>query len=173
MPVAGNLGTMSISELLQWIAQGRKTGTLQVTTGDGNAQIAFDAGAIVFSASSRLENALGRLLIKKGVLTEEAHDRALELRAKSGIALGKVLHDLNLVREDEILQMMKLKAEDEIYGIFLCQDGEFRFIEQLPELELLPLRIDVTKAVLKVSQRLDEGEDFDFDSSGTHHKISH
>ncbi|HVT03914.1 MAG TPA: hypothetical protein VHL58_11140 [Thermoanaerobaculia bacterium] len=68
----------------------------------------------------------------------------------------------------DLLKMMKVKAEESIFGIFLCEDGDFRFVDQeLPELDFLPLAVDINKAVLKVTQRLDEGEKFDPDASGS------
>jgi hypothetical protein len=168
MAIAGSLKTMSVPELLQWIAQGRKTGTLEVTSADGNALIAFEGGALIFSATNRVENTLGRWLIKSGVITPEKHEEARRLRAGSNIGIAKILTELHLVQEDVLLQVMKRKMEEEIYGIFLAEDGDFIFVDdRLPELDLLPLRIDVNKTVLKISQRLDERENFDFDSSGT------
>jgi hypothetical protein len=168
MAVQGSLATMSVPEVLQWIAQGRKTGTLFLSTTKGDLQIAFDGGLLIFSSSPDPEQTLGRLLIRKGVITEAAHEQALQIRRDHSIAVAKVLTELNLVPEREILHHLRMKAEDEIYSIFLCEEGEFRFEpRELPTLELLPLRLDVTKAVVKVCQRLDEGEEFDFDSSWT------
>lgn len=169
MSVHGSLATMSVPEILQWIAQGRKTGTLHVTSPKGDLKIAFEEGLLTFSTSPNPDQTLGQLLIRKGVINEETHEKARRIRDECSIAVAKVLMELNVVPENELLHHLRLKAEDEIYSIFLCDQGEFRFVpSELPELDLLPMKIDVTKAVVKICQRLDEGDDkFDFDSSWT------
>lgn len=168
MAVHGRLDTMSVPELLQWIALGRKTGTLVLKTPRGSAQLAFDSGTLIFSTSPDPEQTLGQLLIKRGLVSEETHERARKIRNEHSIAVAKVLTDLNVLPQAELERVLKLKAEDEIFSIFLCEEGEFTFEpKDLPALELLPLRVDVTKTMIKVSQRLDEGENYDFDASWT------
>ena len=169
MTIRGSLKTMSVPELLQWISQGRKSGLLEIHAREGEARIAFEGGELIYSSSDSLDNTLGRWLIRNGYVDEEKYQEARRLRGESNIGVAKILTDLNYVREQDVIQTMRRKVEEEIYGIFLAENGEFVFLdEELPELELLPIRIDITKTVLRITQRLDEKEDYDFDSSGTH-----
>jgi len=56
MPMQGDLKTMSVAELLMWISQFQKTGTLEIRTSTWNETMAFDSGALVFS-SPRIRSA--------------------------------------------------------------------------------------------------------------------
>jgi hypothetical protein len=167
MAVHGDLSTMPVGELLMWISNFRKTGTLIVRTLDHDEKIAFDQGFLIFSSSSDLKRTFGRLLVQRGLLSEENHDQARKIREEEQIALAKVLKELNFLPEDEILRLLRKKAEAEIFDLFKSDQGEFTFRDEpMPELDLLPLRVDVSKALLHVTQQLDEGEEFDFDESG-------
>jgi len=42
MPIQGNLKTMPVAELLMWISQFQKTGTLEIRTSTWNETMAFD-----------------------------------------------------------------------------------------------------------------------------------
>lgn len=172
MPIQGNLETMPMAELLMWISQFQKTGTLEIRTSQWNETMAFDSGALVFSSSSNPERTLGRLLIKYGIVTEEGHRRARELRKTKSVAVAKALVELEILTEPQLVRFLRKKAEKELYDLFDSEDGEFTFTERdLPTLDLLPMRIDVSKMLLRVTQHKDEKGEYDFDATGIHLEI--
>src|SRR5712691_40260 len=172
MPLQGSLKTMPVAELLMWISQFQKTGTLEIRTAQSTEKMAFDSGALVFSSSSNPERTLGRLLIKYGVVSEENHKRARELRKTKSVAVAKALVELEIVTEQQLVRFLRKKAEGELYDIFDSQEGEFTFTESdLPALDLLPMRVDVSKMLLRVTQHKDEKGEYDFDATGIHLEI--
>lgn len=169
MKVWGSLRAMPLSEALMWIGQCRKTGTIEIRTRDLQERIAFHEGSLIYSSSSDLQGTFGRLLIRKGVLTEAQHAQARRIRDEQQIAVAKVLRDMHVLSEDKILRFLRKKAESELFQLFRIEDGEFEFVAgSLPTLDLLPLRVDVAEALLHVTQQIDERSHFDFDSSGIH-----
>jgi hypothetical protein len=169
MAMQGNLRTMPVPELLMWISQYRKTGTLEVRTKLSTERLAFEDGTLTYSSSSDQKKTLGRLLIEKGMLTEEMHETARGLRSKN-IAVAKALIELEMLSEEDILRFLRKKAERELFDLFECIDGEFRFDElEMPQMQLLPLRVDVSGLLLRLTQRMDEKGSYDFDDvSGLH-----
>jgi hypothetical protein len=168
----GDLKTMPVAELLMWISQFQKTGTLEIRTPSSTETMAFDNGALVFSSSSNPERTLGKLLIKYGVVTEENHKRARELRKTKSIAVAKALLELDIVTEAQLVRFMRKKAERELYDLFDLTEGEFTFTERdMPTIDLLPLRVDVSKMLLRVTQDKDEKGEYDFDSTGVRLEI--
>jgi hypothetical protein len=167
MPIQGDLRAMSVTELLMWISQFQKTGTLEIRTCEWTETMAFESGSLVFSSSSNPERTLGKLLIKYGIVTEENHKRARELRKTKSIAVAKALLELDIVTEAQLIRFLRKKAERELYDIFDIQDGQFTFVEtDMPSLDLLPLRVDVAKMLLRVTQDKDEKGEYDFDATG-------
>ena len=158
---------MSVPELLMWISQFQKTGTLEISTGNWTETMAFENGLLIFSSSSNPERTLGRLLIKYGVVSEESHTRARELRNTKSIAVAKALLELEIVTEQQLIRFLRKKAEKELFDLFDLQDGKFTFTERdMPSLDLLPLRVDVAKMLLRITQDKDEKGEYDFDATG-------
>ena len=91
MSITGNLKTMELAELLQWLSQGRKTGTLYVDNGKVEKRIFFKDGTIVSSAASDPKEYLGHFLVSKGVISEDDLASAMRLQAEQGRLLGEIL----------------------------------------------------------------------------------
>ncbi|MEO8218338.1 MAG: DUF4388 domain-containing protein [Acidobacteriota bacterium] len=156
MSIYGYLGTMPVGELLQWVAFTKKTGTVQVSTDAGRQSIAFSKGELVYTASSEPSLSLGRMLLDAGLISEQAHTEARYFREKYCIGIGKSLLDMNQIRREDLLNCMEKKAERQLHDLLSCDDGFFQFDPGLPPLEFFPLHADVTHAVLRITQRMDE-----------------
>ena len=63
MSITGNLKTMELAELLQWLSQGRKSGTLHINNSKVEKKIFFEEGTIVSSAASDPKEYLGHFLV--------------------------------------------------------------------------------------------------------------
>ncbi|HEX9160415.1 MAG TPA: DUF4388 domain-containing protein [Thermoanaerobaculia bacterium] len=174
MPIQGTLTAMPVPEVLMWISQYQKTGTLEVRTSKGKATMAFEKGALIFSSSSDPASTLGRLLIRYGVVSEEMHKQARHLRKTKSMAVAKALLELQILTEEELVRFLRKKAEKELFDLFESTEGEFTFTEaDLPALDLLPMRVDVARMLLRVSQDMDEKGEYDFDATGVHLDIPH
>src|SRR5204863_8908001 len=75
----------------------------------------------------------------------------------SGILLGKILVMIDVISEEDLQRLMRRKAEEEIYDIFLWTDGDFYFVDdELPQMEMIPLQVDVTGIIMEGTRRVDE-----------------
>ncbi|HEV8659915.1 MAG TPA: DUF4388 domain-containing protein [Thermoanaerobaculia bacterium] len=157
MGVSGNLKTMLPGDLLQWLSLGQKSGTLVVANKDVEKKIFFRGGRVISSASNDPREYLGQFLMSHGYLNEEELRKAMEVQQQSGILLGKILVMIGLINEDDLTRLMRLKAEEEIYDVFLWKEGEFHFIDnELPQMEMVPLKVDVTGIIMEGMRRVDE-----------------
>jgi uncharacterized protein DUF4388 len=157
MAVAGNLRTMSAGDLLQWLSLGQKNGTLIVANKGVEKKIFFKGGRVISSASSDPRDYLGQFLISHGFITEQELMKAMEVQQQSGILLGKILVMIDVISEPDLQRLMRLKAEEEIYEIFLWREGEFHFVDdELPTMEMVPLQVDVTGIIMEGTRRVDE-----------------
>lgn len=157
MGVSGNLKTMLPGDLLQWLSLGQKSGTLVVGHESTEKKIFFRDGRVISSASNNPREYLGQFLMSHGYLNEEELRKAMEVQLQSGILLGKILVMIGLINEGDLTRLMRLKAEEEIYDVFLWPEGEFHFIDnELPQMEMVPLKIDVTGIIMEGTRRVDE-----------------
>jgi tetratricopeptide (TPR) repeat protein len=144
-------------DLLQWLSLGQKSGTLVVKNKLTEKKIFFRNGRVISSASNDPREYLGQFLMSHGYLTEPELKKAMEVQKQSGILLGKILVMIEVISEKDLTRLMRLKAEEEIYDIFLWREGEFHFIDdQLPTMEMIPLQVDVTGIIMEGTRRFDE-----------------
>jgi len=157
MGIAGNLKTMALSDIFQWLANGRVTGTLVVSNGEAVKSIYFRAGAIVSCNSTDPREFLGHFLVSHGCISEAELAAAVGEQDRSGELIGKILVDQGAVSQAELQRMLALKAEESIFELFLWEDGQFRFLDgQLPDYELVPISLNVTSVTLEGIRRVDE-----------------
>jgi hypothetical protein len=157
MGISGNLKTMEFAELLQWVQQGTKTGTLVIDNGSVEKRVMFEKGRIIAAASTDPKEYLGHRLVSHGFLDEATLAGAMERQSTERKMLGKILIDLEVISEADLGRMLRLQSEEAIYDVFTWTEGDFRFLDdELPTYPLVPLRLDVTSVVLEGVQRLDE-----------------
>lgn len=144
-------------DLLQWLSLGQKTGTLVITNKRVEKKIFFRRGRIISSASNDPREYLGQFLMSHGYLSEPELKKAMEVQQQSNILLGKILVMIDVISEQDLQRLMRLKAEEEIYDIFLWDIGEFYFVDdELPQMEMIPLQVDVTGIIMEGTRRVDE-----------------
>ena len=157
MSITGNLRTLEISELLQWLAHGRKTGALMIERDGSQVQIWFDEGRIIGSCTSNPDEHLSRMLIERGLVDQATMARALKLQEATQILLGRVLVTLGSLSESDLRRILQSKTEETAYGVFSWPEGDFKFVgEGVPEQPMIPISLDVTNLVLEGMHRIDE-----------------
>lgn len=158
MSIAGNLKTMDLAEILQWLSQSKKTGTLVVDNTKVQKQIFLQNGRVISSASTDPREHLGAFLVSHGFITEMELAQAIKMQESNKMLLGKILTTVAAISEEDLHRMLRLKAEEGIYDVFAWPEGEFRFLDQKlpPTTNMVPLSLDVQAIVLEAMQRLDE-----------------
>jgi hypothetical protein len=157
MSLIGNLRTMSLPDILQWIAIGRKTGTLHLERGSIQKRIMFRDGSIATSWSNDPRESLGQFLIREARVSEEQLFRALLRQEEQGTLLGKILIEDRSLDAEDLRQVLRLKAEETIYDIFLWPEAQFEFKEgEFPKETTVHIEIGVTEVVLEGIRRVDE-----------------
>jgi tetratricopeptide (TPR) repeat protein len=157
MSLKGDLRTMPLPDVLQWVATGRKTGTLHVERRSVQKRIILREGSIFSSWSNDPRESLGQFLIRLGLLTEEQLFRALLAQEERGRMLGSILVTDGVLTEDGLRRALKAKAEETVYDLFLWPSGLFEFREgELPEDILITFDTPVTPVILEGIRRVDE-----------------
>lgn len=155
MGLSGNLRTMDLPEILQWISIGRKTGTLHLNRRSIQKRIVFKEGVVYTSWSNDPRESLGQFLIRDGLVTEEQLFKALLHQEQQGRFLGAILVTEDVLAEDDLRAALRTKAVESIYDLFLWPEGQFEFKEgEFPE--LIHLEVPVTAVILEGVRRVDE-----------------
>jgi hypothetical protein len=157
MGIHGTLKTMSVSDLLQFLAAARKTGTLKIGRGTIIKQIYLESGSIVGSKSNDPKELLGQVLLHYGKIPETSLQAAMEIHRQSGERLGTILASRGFVSEDDIIEVLRTRTLEIIYDLFIWEEADFEFFddERLPA-ELLRVQVDATPVIMDGIYRIDE-----------------
>ena len=157
MSLRGDLRTMALPDVLQWVATGQKTGTLHVERRSIQKRIILREGNIFSSWSNDPRESLGQFLIRLRLVTEEQLFRALLAQEEKGRLLGSILVGDGLLGEDDLKRALKAKAEETVFDLFLWPSGQFEFREgEFPDDILITFESPVTPVILEGIRRVDE-----------------
>lgn len=157
MSLAGNLRTMGLPDILQWLSIGRKSGTLHLERRSIKKRIIFREGDIHSSWSNDPRESLGQFLIRERLITEEQLFKALLRQETQGRVLGSILVGDGILAEQDLRRTLQAKAEETVYELFLWPDGTFEFREgEVPTDVPVHLQLGVTSVLLEGARRIDE-----------------
>ncbi len=157
MSLIGNFSTMPLEDVLQWLSLARKTGILILEKTPVVKELYLQNGQIVSSSSNDPREYLGQFLLAHGRIDEATLAMIFKKQGKTGIMLGRLLVQENLLTEEEVQAFLRLKAEEAVYELFLWREGFFKFYGDLPADERhVQIAIDSTALVMEGLRRSDE-----------------
>jgi hypothetical protein len=119
-------------------------------------KIYFQEGAIVGSSSNDPREYLGQFMLSEGILTEEQLKDAFDLQARTKVMLGRILVKKGLMSEAKVVETLRLKAEETIYSLFLWTEADFEFLEnELPPGDQVLVTIKVEDVLIEGLRRFD------------------
>ena len=130
----GDLAEGVVPDLLREIYVGRRNGTLTLVRGDERQSLRFRRGHIVNAHTNVLEERLGEMLVRRGLLSEADLARATEIVVREGRRLGEVLAELELIDANGLEDAVALHVHEMLAKVFLWHEGSFTFEEE-PEAE--------------------------------------
>src|SRR5262245_62071825 len=132
MALEGTLRDFSLADIFQLIGLQRKTGVLTLRTKDDTVTVTFLDGKVVGadSLNHRLENRLGHVLIKSGLLQQDQLNRALEIQKETLQRLGFILTHYGIISSDSLKHAIQLQILQIVYRLFRWKDGDYHFSQE-------------------------------------------
>src|SRR6202521_2275010 len=132
MALEGTLKDFSLADIFQLIGLQRKTGVLTLRSKDDTVTVTFLDGKVVGADSlgHRLENRLGTVLIKSGMLTSDQLNRALEIQKETLQRLGFILTHYGIISGDMLKQALQMQVMQIVFRLFRWKDGEYHFSQE-------------------------------------------
>ena len=162
MGLSGSVKAFSLDDLLNFLTASGHHGTLSVHHKDAEKTLYLYKDGLYFERST-WSFRLGDVLVRRGEITPEQLDRALELHRERDTRLGNVLVDEGYTTPERILDARRHQVEEEIYECFAWEDAFFEFDKgQLPDgFELRQsdpeeFRFPVSSVLMEAVRRIDE-----------------
>lgn len=136
MSLAGTLESTYIGNLLQLLASEKKSGRLVLTHYSGMGLIVLRRGRIIYAASNAAREALGHLLLCKGLVSEDELRRCLELQhhSEKEQRLGTILVETGLLTDATLRRVITEQVQKVVSELLSWKKGFFRFEEEeLPD----------------------------------------
>jgi hypothetical protein len=157
MGIRGTLNTMSVSDLLQFLAGGRKTGTLKFGRGSIVKHIYLQDGLVVGSSSNDPKEYLGQVLLHYGKIDEAQLQQAMEIQRQQGGRLGTILSARGFVTQEDVIEVLRTRTLEIIYDLFIWEEAQFEFFDKdPPPQDLIRIQVQVTSVVMDGIYRIDE-----------------
>ncbi len=129
MALEGTLKDFSLADIFQLIGIQKKTGMLVLREGEELVRVSFHNGSIVGSEkeSEQTESRLGHVLVKRGVISQEQLNRALEVQSESLQRLGQVLVENGFIGASDLKEALRNQVLQIVYSLFRWKNGHYHF----------------------------------------------
>lgn len=157
MSIKGTLNTMSVPDLLQFLAAGRKTGTLRFNRDELMKEIYLQNGLVVGANTNDPKEYLGQVLIHYGKIDEPQLQVVMEEQRRSGGRLGEIVVEKGFMTTEGVLEILRIRALDIIYDLFIWEDAHFEFFDKSPfPADLIRIEVEPTTIIMEGIYRVDE-----------------
>jgi hypothetical protein len=132
MALEGTLRDFSLADIFQLIGLQRKTGVLTLRGKDDTVTVTFLDGKVVGadSLNRRLENRLGTVLMKTGLLNQDQLNRALDIQKETLQRLGFILTHYGIISQEALRDAIQLQIMQIVYRVFRWKDGDYHFSQE-------------------------------------------
>ncbi len=127
-PKIQSLSDYTIPLQLQQLYREKATGLLHLQRGDAKKIIYIMDGYPIFTRSNVLNECLGRMLVKEGVITQVDCDQSVERSKESGRLQGTVLIEMGLLTPQEVQAALIRQVTDKLLSTFSWRTGTYQFV---------------------------------------------
>ncbi len=135
MSLVGNLEDLGLGDILQIVSLSRKSGILILNSREREGEVVFLHGQVIRATSSQIQENLGDLLLRKGLVSLEILKKALFIQRNSDRSprLGTILAEKFELPQAKIEAAVKEQIEKIVFSFFDWTVGGFSFEVGEPE----------------------------------------
>ncbi|MFN8093577.1 MAG: DUF4388 domain-containing protein [Vicinamibacteria bacterium] len=149
----GELAEGTVARLLREAYVGRLNGQLHLARGDERHSLRFRRGHIVNATTNVLQDRLGEMLVRRGLLSPDDLARATDIVVREKKRLGFVLNELGLIDQSGLEDAIALHVHEMLAKVFAWDEGSFEFEaeDDTPGVELT-LKLSTGELILEAVQ---------------------
>lgn len=150
MPIVADLDDLSGAEFLMTLALNRKTGRLAAESGSQKVQVVVREGSIVYAASTGAREAIGAMLVRRGLIRQAELEQALDRQRESArtVHLGNILVEMGALSRRDLEQVVQTQFQDALRPFLAWSSGVASF-ERMDVPDLGAVHVDPREIVLE------------------------
>jgi CheY-like chemotaxis protein len=158
--LAGDLGFISIAEVMQMLELQRQTGVLKISYGALEIALFFGEGRIDMGKSVNLPPSflLGRFLVEDGVVDRRRLDSILNEPDAASRLLGETMVERKFAADQQVREALRRQTSELVYEAVRWKNGRFMFQVGMssPEATLAHLAMAPGALLMEGFRRVDE-----------------
>lgn len=123
----GLMRDFKLADTLIGLQRTLTTGILTFESADIRKKVYVKNGDMVFASSSQMEDRLGDLLLREGIITRDQYNNSVTEMQRTGQKQGAVLVRLGYLRPEELVTAVRYYVEEIIRSLFSLKTGSFSF----------------------------------------------
>lgn len=153
----GNLGHFSLHDILRFLADGGRTGTMKLTSGGREAIAWLDAGLIVYAWSNQEQMRMPLVLARRGKLAKDQRAKLEEIARQEGDRLAQVAIKQGMFNADQLRDLAAEYVSEVMIDALLWDSGSFGFTIDLalPE-SAVPVQLGIDDLLGRGAKRAEE-----------------
>lgn len=157
--VMGGLGDFDVAGILQLLTFRRATGQLIITAENDQVSLSMEKGKLVQVSSIRLPLRLGRILLRRGLITTEQVQQALydQEHGPERRSLGAILVDRGWLSIQDLTRCIEEQCISALARVIAADTGTFAYSPRAAAAtvpDLVPLNAE--RILLEATRRVDE-----------------
>ncbi|MCE5194981.1 MAG: DUF4388 domain-containing protein [Nitrospiraceae bacterium] len=159
MALEGSLKDFGLADILQLIHLQRKTGVLSLEGRMDKIRLIFYQGNIISAESKRRNeaNRLGKVLVKKGLITEQELQEVMQVQNTTGEKIGTLLVKKGTITKEQIQAIIISQVTETVVQIFNWKEGTYEFTQHGVPIDAdLPITIDTQHLLMEGLRIIDE-----------------
>jgi len=159
MTLEGSLDAFSLPDIFQLLSFTKKTGALHIQSPATSGVVFFTTGSVTGGTSDTTRQSLGRRVVGKGLVSDEALGAALDLvRQDDSLGLGRALRDTGGLDEGLLHEIAIEQATDAVFDLLRWSQGDFAFEADQPNPDDLGISLVVEDVIAEGRSRLETWE---------------
>ncbi len=159
--LSGLLSAFRLPEVLTLLSTARKSGSLALSSGEREATLFFDQGALVYAGSNQEQFRLGSVLQRRKKITQEQREQIDSLMLREGRRFGQIALQAGVLTEPQLHDFLKVQVSEIVFDIFVWEGGAFSFVEEASTLpsHAVTIAVDLPNLIMEGARRIEEWED--------------
>ena len=130
MGLVGSLEDLGLGDILQIVSLARKSGVLNLSSGEIKGKIIFKDGLVVSALSSEIKKNLGLMLVEEKVITQKHLEQVLaeaKRMGDHGVLIKDFLSEKVQLPRSKLDQVIEKEVTQVVFSFFGWMEGNFSF----------------------------------------------
>lgn len=158
--LSGDLASVGLAEVVEFLHQGRKSGTLRVLLPSGERGVVMAEGFVRGAFSDEPADSLAEICLRLGLVDRTALDAVLAQHPQAG-RVGRALVDAGALSSHDLFKAVQFQVGEIVSAMLVARAGAFVFVDEPVEERAIPgVQLSTQALLMDAIRRIDEMAQF-------------